>query len=290
MSGHLTVFEALFPAGTLGFWLTSLAWTVFFLAVWGVVYGVLKTTWTPTGSASCATWALKLAMLVHHIIVSVASFTVMFQDETTRDLFWCFGCAEAAKNMIISPPFHFATWLPPITIGYMAADLILIKSWMVSKSQTDNYLMIAHHIGSMVVWPLAVTHDCCTRYIVILISTEISSIFLTVKFIFEQTGRKAGLLFKVNGLLFSLSFIVVRVLAAVPQLVAMYNAPPFGLRTWNSAMPDLPNWGRFISLALLIPHVMNFFWGYKVTMGIIAIFRGSRKRPLSEEQQSLIST
>lgn len=278
--GDMTLGDALFPEGTGAFWTTTLRWAAVFVVGWVGVYCVLGCSDQVHRSrtqASRATWSLKLAMLSHHVAISILTVVALVGDSTTSELFLCFGCASAGRNMIRSPAaLPSAPELVPITIGYMAADLVFYPCWMVSKSKADNYLMILHHLGSMVVWPLCVLHNICTRYVLLLMFTEVSSIFLTLKFVLEQTERK-GTLFKFNGLVFSFSFVGSRLILALPQLMAIWRAPPWDLATWRVLAPELPDWSRFFALALIIPHIMNLFWGVKVVQGTVRVLSPKRR-------------
>merc|ERR1712146_78427 len=107
----------------------------------------------------------------------------------------------------------------------------------------------------------------------ILLVYEITSIFLTINWLLSNSGRKTSLIYKVNGLLFTLSFVVVRMLGALPQLRALWEVPP-----WNpeavkerSDVSSLATYQLLSLYTLIIPHMLNLFWGVKVIKGFAAV-------------------
>jgi len=233
-------------------------------------------------------------MLVHHCFVGPLAFLAISEDAKLMDAFACMGCAGAAPGMIAdqSGPLISAQALVPITVGYMLADLILFPYWNLSSSaMLENLLMVMHHVISILVWQMTISFDYCQRYVLVLLSYEITSIPLTVMWVLSTSGRKSSLLYKFTGLIFTASFVVLRMGAAVPQLRSMWYAVPWQLEWAEFFRPgvvpaQLPlGIFRAGTATLVIPHMLNLFWGIKVVKGFISVFIGGDKKKSAKATQ-----
>eukprot|EP00928_Gymnodinium_smaydae_P074235 TRINITY_DN57300_c0_g1_i1.p1 TRINITY_DN57300_c0_g1~~TRINITY_DN57300_c0_g1_i1.p1 ORF type:complete len:344 (+),score=79.87 TRINITY_DN57300_c0_g1_i1:111-1034(+) len=273
------------------FWASALAWALLFLALWAAALGGLKLVGfePPDGAPPRRTWALKASMLVHHAVVGPLALAAIVVDPVLREAFLCFGCEDAAWNLVRDAsvgPSALAALLVPITTGYMVADLLLLHCWSLSKaSRVENVLMVLHHTISLGVWPPTLFYDYCSRYVVVLISYEVSSVFLTLNWFLSTAGRKSGSMYKVSGLLFTLSFVLIRMVGALPQLRALWYAPPWTSTVYRAVAPgELMEWQVLLTSTLVLPHLLNLFWGVKVIRGFLAVLRkqkapGSRSAP-----------
>merc|ERR1712238_111203 len=90
-------------------------------------------------------------------------------------------------------------------------------------------LMVCHHVLSLISWPFALVFDFCSRYVLILVAYELSSGFLVVKWFLTTDDKKKSTVFMVNGAYFTSSFLLIRVIGALPQLRALYLAPPWSV-------------------------------------------------------------
>merc|ERR1712110_1168075 len=116
----------------------------------------------------------------------------------------------------------------------MVADLVLLPCWSLSKSsQVENTLMVFHHLISLGVWPPTLLYNYCSRYVVILLAYELSSVFLTCMWLLSNYDLKQHIAYKVNGLFFTASFVIVRMLGALPQLRALLTVQP-----WSNAVAE----------------------------------------------------
>jgi len=265
----------IFPAinTTLGLWSATFAYGAVFVVLWSVFLSILKLRCgDKLYDVRCGTWSLKLSMFCHHLLAAPLAIMAILEDETVVGLFTCFGCPDVAPIMIRDPsgPSVSAQALIPLTMGYMVADLVLLSQWQLSAkgSNMESMLMVAHHIFSLLVWPMTLYYDFCSRYVLIMIAYELSSIFLTINWILSASGFKASVWYKVSGALFTLTFVVVRLLGAFPQLRALAIKPP-----WN-CYSEYPEGGPILirfSFTLLFPHMLNFGWGVKVIRGFFTM-------------------
>jgi len=171
-------------------------------------------------------------------------------------------------------PSLSARALCPVTLGYFVGDLILLNQWdQMNSGSVETCLTVIHHIMSLVVWPMALYFDWASRYVIIMLSYEFTSVWLTLLWMLSRTGLKKHLLYRLVGLAFTLSFVLIRMVGAVPQLVAMWNAPPWSKKFEREAQPGgLHDWCSFFSASLVLPHLLNLFWGVKVVRGFVADF------------------
>lgn len=284
--------EQLAPPGVttpLGFGAIAVAWAGLFVAAWvlALLFFRRRAEGDQLHGVAVGTWALKVAMLLHHIIVAPLAFVAIGGDAVTLQTLECFGCSEAAPLLIRDKalgPSHAAQALVPITVGYMLADLLLISQWSLPTKggQIENMLMLVHHALSMITWPHCIWFDFCTRYVLFLVSYELSSIFLTVNWLLSTAGMKQHPVYFASGLLFTATFVLTRMVGAVPQLLALWNAPP-----WVAPTEGVPTYVWMGSIVLLLPHAMNFFWGVKVIRGFMTVVLGTDSRkPAAQEPSS----
>lgn len=257
-----------------GFWIHAACWAFIFVVLWSVMNLILRflCSGTEIGGVKCGTWALKCGMIFHHAVVGCSALFALWEDPAIRRMYHCLGCTEAAVDLLrgTSGPSLAAQTLMPITMGYMIGDLILLSQWHLptGKGMLENVLMILHHILSLASWPVTLYYDFCNRYVLILLSYELTSVFLILNWMLSTSGRKKSFAYLASGIIFTGSFVLMRMVGAFPQLMAIANAPPF-LST--AKLADLPTWTRLCGGSFLIlPHVLNFFWGVKVLKGFAA--------------------
>eukprot|EP00927_Polykrikos_kofoidii_P082276 TRINITY_DN8138_c0_g1_i2.p1 TRINITY_DN8138_c0_g1~~TRINITY_DN8138_c0_g1_i2.p1 ORF type:complete len:284 (-),score=38.95 TRINITY_DN8138_c0_g1_i2:377-1228(-) len=264
-----------------GFWTVALLFAGMFLMAWACI--VLLLTRLGVGrefhGVRRGTWALKITMLLHHIPVSYLAFAGILGDDSVMMLIRCFGCSDASLRMIQDreAASGHARFLVPVTIGYMVADLVLLSQWQLAKGGgVETCLMLLHHFLSICSWPVTLYFDFCSRYVLILLSYESSSIFMTVMWLLTTAGLKKSLLYKVNGAVFTLSFVLLRVVGALPQVRGMWQHQPW----FSGAYVAVPQWVLTGSSWLILPHILNAFWGYKVVTGFLAVVmkKGDKKQ------------
>ncbi|CAE8636442.1 unnamed protein product, partial [Polarella glacialis] len=264
-----------------GFFVASISWSVVFLLLWATGVTVLKAVgYGPTiGSAKRGTWALKVVMLCHHTFISSAAVLAILEDPALMATLRCGGfCLEPAQRLLRDTVRSAsAEALVPVTLGFMIADLALMSQWSLcgGKKGVGDFLMFLHHIGALIGWPPAVVPDLCTRYILVLLAFEISSVFLTINWFLSTAGLKSSRAYIVTGLIFTASFVLVRLLAAVPLVVALFTANPLGF-TGETGLPHPHIFLILANIGLLFPHGLNFIWGYKVIQGCAAVVFASK--------------
>lgn len=260
-------------------------YAVAFLTLWFVFVGLLRLA--GFGSEICGarrgTWALKMAMLVHHALVTPVSLLGIWQDEAIMNMYTCWGCASVAPLMNRASVASIAAGaLTPVTLGYFIGDLCLLSQWNLKGSgRLESILMLFHHIASLLVWPAAVYFDWVSRYVIIMLSYEFTSFWLTVMWMISTAGLKSSKSYMISGGIFTLSFVLLRMVGAIPQLLAMYLAPPWSKANEIAAAgpQGIHDWCWIFSGSLVFPHLLNIFWGFKVVKGFVGVlFKGKKKK------------
>eukprot|EP00929_Paragymnodinium_shiwhaense_P123214 TRINITY_DN9679_c0_g1_i2.p1 TRINITY_DN9679_c0_g1~~TRINITY_DN9679_c0_g1_i2.p1 ORF type:complete len:384 (+),score=45.45 TRINITY_DN9679_c0_g1_i2:49-1200(+) len=278
--------------GWCGFIGVSMLYSVVFLIIWLLSDTILRlkaTDGVKIGAAQRITWALKVMNLAHHGVVAPLALIALVEDPAVGEAWWCKGSScEVSGSQLIRDPSTAGTPFPvlalvPISMGYMAADLMLLPAWSLNNTgQSEIALMVAHHSLSMISWPFAVIYDFCARYVLFLLVTEISSVFLVTNWMLSNAGYKKTTAYLVSGLLFTASFLIFRWMGAIPQLRAMWYSPP-----WKASPEHLPGllwWMPYGSTWLLLPHALNLFWGIKVVKGAVAVVLGQPQPEALDER------
>mmetsp|Transcript_80587 Transcript_80587/g.231357 ORF Transcript_80587/g.231357 Transcript_80587/m.231357 type:complete len:181 (+) Transcript_80587:43-585(+) len=163
--------------------------------------------------------------------------------------------------------------LTPITLGYFMGDLLLLSQWNLTKSGAfENMLMLFHHVASLAVWPGAIYFDWVARYVLLMLSYEFTGVWLTTLWLLSTANLKKSVWYMLTGALFTFSFVIMRMVGALPQLIAMWNAPPWSVELENKAQAGGIHWLCWVfSISLVFPHLLNLFWGVKVVKGFAAV-------------------
>merc|ERR1712183_952381 len=204
-----------------------------------------------------------------------------WDDPYISGMFQCFGCSSAAPFMNRAPtPSMAARALVPVTLGYFMGDLALLSQWSLTKSNAiENCLMLFHHVASLIVWPAAVYFDWVSRYVLVMLTYEFTSFFLVVIWMLSAAELKKSLMYKLSGLIFTVSFVLLRMVGAIPQLIALWHATPWSREVEFSAEPGgIHGLCWIYSLSIIAPHILNLFWGVKVVKGFIGVLLGEKSK------------
>jgi len=154
----------------------------------------------------------------------------------------------------------------------------LLSQWNLTKGNAvETGLMIFHHVASLVVWPASAYFDYLARYVIIMLSYEFTGIWLTALWICSSAGMKKSPVYTIVGAIFTFSFVLMRMVGAMPQLMAMWNAPPWSREAELTAQPGGIHSLCWLYASMLVaPHLMNLFWGVKVVQGFLGVMFGKK--------------
>lgn len=242
-----------------------------FLCVWCLLLLILKARHPSEAKlhgVGLSVWALKGMILVHHLISGAWALSIILGDSVLWKILSFRGGTDEARRMLVvypEPGTESAALLVPFTVAYMTADLLLFPFW---AKDSETPLFVFHHLFSMYFWSEGLRYDCGQRYALYLIGNELTGGFLVFRWMLSQAGMKSSMLYAVNGTIFTLAFIVVRVvpIPAIIRSTAMY----FPLREpWKIDPPSI--YIRCLQvcgcLAIYLPLLLNAYWASKVIKG-----------------------
>jgi len=154
-------------------------------------------------------------------------------------------------------------------LGYVLYDLVIVlKYW------PKDYGMIAHHFVCISQHGIVLAYDLVALELGYII-TELSTPFVNNRFFLDKCNSR-GLLYKVNGILIWLAFLLVR-LPMIPFVPVIHylNAEQF------SRFIPLPILVFQYSLYVVIS-VLNTYWFYRISLGMIKAIKGTSSTPKEE--------
>lgn len=199
-----------------------------------------------------------LISLLHHMIVSIASFSVNIS-------FLRLLMKGIAFQTDQCEPLHYATnslaYTGTFSVAYLLLDTIfdLIPKW------NENKLMIFHHINGIVLISISVNTLYGQFMVVTAHLMEVSSVFLNVKTMTKEFNIHESMK-DINDMLFALSFLVVRNYASWACVAIVISL------SFNSCF------NRFTFIDFLMIYttifflVLNTFWSYGIVKKMLSVF------------------
>ncbi|EFJ49061.1 hypothetical protein VOLCADRAFT_104498 [Volvox carteri f. nagariensis] len=207
---------------------------------------------TPLGV--CAYWAL----------VSLAAFTLMYKLSRYYTPLIFKGYGQMTKYDQRDWDTRLGNILYPIYIVYWAARLIMAEGlfWEMGGSA-----MVVHHLGSLAsVLSASWWGDghCLTLW---MLSTELTTPFIALRFLLDKAGLKSHPVYVVNGIAILISWTVARLL----------NFVPFFSVVWQHRA-DIPLLKPVSQVLLVVFPVilagLNCYWYTKIVRGAIKLRTG----------------
>ena len=148
-----------------------------------------------------------------------------------------------------------------LVAGFMVYDLWLITVWEYENMFDPS--MVAHHFVVICGLLTGVIFKAATFYMAVLFVNEISTPFLSLRFLMLHRGQKDSLLYRYNGLILAWTFFIFRV-AIITALVcnATYAWWQLGFVTglyWTRPSSDRLLFGG-LSMLLLAHWALNCYW------------------------------
>ena len=214
--------------------------------------------------------AVKVCTLFHHCVCGPAALYLFMREYGSASLALALHQDRAGALWLVNHWDPATVVVGDVFVGYLIFDLIEMKTW----SNQEFLLMMAHHLIGIVVVPLVGIAGWFQGFTMYFISTEITSIFNVIRTLLLDNEMKQSIVYKLNGMLFTLVFVIVR-MAPVPLLfLAWYLAPQ------PTSTTKVDSYGATYAYALSylsILHpgahaifVMNLYWGFKVIRGFVS--------------------
>ncbi|EFC38785.1 predicted protein [Naegleria gruberi] len=155
-------------------------------------------------------------------------------------------------------------------VGYFLYDLYIVAR---NYPHLGGMETVLHHSISIVALLGSAVWEKCIVLMVIMMFTEISTPFVNQRYFFSKCNMKDSKLYAYNGILMWLTFGIVRISFCfyIPHLVWEDS------ETWCS----FPlGWIILVTLMIGSICILNIFWFYKITMGLVQVVF-AKKQPSS---------
>jgi len=157
----------------------------------------------------------------------------------------------------------FATWV--------AFDLVeLIAYWPLWDGRQGA---VVHHFSALVAWLLYLEGGYGHALSLVGVFCELTNPFMATRYFLSVTGQKESDLYMLNGSLFCLSWLLVRLCYAIP------TGTYFILLHWQELSRVLPTWRLALYVGFFgVGCLLNTLWGYKLFTGAIKLLRAGKKQ------------
>lgn len=220
---------------------------------------LLQDTWKHVKENEQPGWHSSVCGLVHACILPFFAFTG----------FAAIGHAAAdctaAINITNVPASTNTVIATGMTTGYFFFDFCNLvwnkKKLLASSMKNEYYVMLWHHILSVLIWPYAVASSLHCWWINYFLVTEVTNIGLNVRSILMnfETLRNSSMVLNIS-IVWVVAFFIIRVLP-VPFLVQYYVSmvlPGCHLNR-HGMLPEWLHYGVSIT-SIPIPVILNCYW------------------------------
>jgi hypothetical protein len=168
------------------------------------------------------------------------------------------------EHAAIAGSSPLSTALLCVSVGYFVYDCCLC---LLNKSIRSASTLL-HHSLALVCFAVAITSDVCHYSLGVFLITESTTPFVNQRFFFDKMGMKTSVWHVANGLAMWVGFLIVRVLYA--NFAVWYTLYSHQVE-YFSFVPYL-RWS--FSFVMAIITVLNLYWFYRISLGIVRAYRG----------------
>jgi hypothetical protein len=172
-------------------------------------------------------------------------------------------CA-ATVSITTAPPSVNTAIATGLTTGYFIFDfcnLIISREKLKRAMKADFYVMLVHHILSVLIWPWAVMNSMYAWWINYFLVTEVTNIGLNLRWLLQRGNLASDGTVTILSVVWAFAFMVVRILP-IPHLFYYYVltvVPGCGL---DSAAVH-----AVAVVCIPIPILLNSYW-FKLIVGM----------------------
>merc|ERR1711862_222728 len=105
----------------------------------------------------------------------------------------------------------------------MCVDLLLSGYW---PKDPEKFVFVTHHVLCIYFWAEGLRYDWGMRYAVSLVANELTGVFMVIRWMLSQANLKSSILYVVNGTIFTVLYIILRVSFAPAIIFSTYVYPP----------------------------------------------------------------
>ena len=251
-------------------WMTTLSysscWFAFFQFLTWIFQQCSPRIWPTTYSklttpGQQAYWYCSIVSSVHAIMITISSFLCGYQGGffTNDDLFQASTCSTTCLSMFC---------------GYIVSDFVWL--YFYRHDWPGSSAMILHHIIAFLSYADLNAQHIGHNLVLMCLLLEVTTPFVNCRWFLSQLGQKDSSLYIVNGLIMTVSWLLMRV------MLGAY----IGLSIWRmrNQMEDLPWFSKWISLIgiYIIGYSLQCFWFLKIAQGAMKVLV-SPKRSTKKE-------
>lgn len=201
-------------------------------------------------------WAASMVSTVHALLVTVLAFVALWQQ----------------PSLLLSDDFFESTPLSLLTlrifVGYVLADLA--PSLYYNFRWAGAIPNLCHHCFTILSWMGMGAGGYSQGLSLVLISCEITTPFINMRWFFDKCGMKETRLFKINGLCMLILWFIFRI-------VGYFSAAP-RIYSHRQGVLALPAFEMFIYLfSYVVGGVLMLLWFSKMVSGALKMMKGKKK-------------
>lgn len=152
-----------------------------------------------------------------------------------------------------------------VFLAYICNDLTFVLPWAIKLGKEDDLAFVAHHVSIIAVWASYLLQDWGDMFSLPTLITEVTGVFIGLRFVMIKLGYGSSALFMVNGAIVVISWWVFRIWGYVVRLaIILYKErdeiflnPPEGKLTRN----------LLVTGCWMLGSGLQLMWGYKITSG-----------------------
>lgn len=241
---------------------------------WFIVVSILQLTFNSMLSNLFPKWYANLPEqkqkefpsygigLMHHLVISpylcyhlLSDLVTFFQ--TPSDMIATFRFASSHYDNV-----YWDRGVFPFTLGFFIADTLF---YSIPEAVRGAPLYLLHHTVALIsmLGILWFAQGPTTQLFIVMMASEMSSIFFNSAWILRSTGFRGTILVSILEMLFVVAFFLVR---NVSMSVLYY-----------SVLYHLPSLGVVVNIAVAIGVLLQFYWLYKIAMSLVSPRAGKNK-------------
>jgi hypothetical protein len=200
-------------------------------------------------------WNSRVISTLHALIVATIGFYVFFTDE------------KFYKHLDMFHHSNAAVIMTGFSLGYFIVDTFYVLRYY---SIMGGMLMLIHHVSVICAQFAVVIYRQFQLMGVTISVTELTTPFINLLWFFTELDMKGSFIFKLNGILIWLFWLVTRIGYSTVTIWLWINQ-------WHKLVTASDFVWIFFTLELANITLLNLVWFKKITMGVIKAFFGKAK-------------
>mmetsp|Transcript_8390 Transcript_8390/g.9395 ORF Transcript_8390/g.9395 Transcript_8390/m.9395 type:complete len:256 (+) Transcript_8390:110-877(+) len=201
-------------------------------------------------------WAASMVSTVHAILVTALAFVALWQQPSLL----------SSADFFESTPLSLLTLR--IFVGYVLSDLV--PSLYYNVRWPGAIPNLCHHWFTILAWMGMGAGGYSQGLSLVLISCEITTPFVNMRWFFDKSAMKNTVLFKINGLLMLILWFIFRIVGYFSTALRIY--------AHRQGVLALPALEMFIYLfSYVVGGALMLLWFSKIVNGALKMMMGKKK-------------